>query len=750
MATGPNYYDIKVAEQAHADATKALQNTVTDYAYLQAALTRQAIEKTLTKPEIELLYTKNNGLTVNNVPADRQQAVQTELKKITAANTEYARLQKAIDTSQTAVKSTQLNLNSAINGVRITQGKSGPDLSPAIDPNAKQAPYTVRPPGTTLGVTHNTLTGTRQTTTGRTTNTLTGTRQPTSPPGANNSDLLNNPTGLILGATALTAITRNPNLISSIGNGIGRFFNNAGDILPVSSNVPAAPAPVNPASVPAPATTPAVGQATDAAAPVADAGTAQEQAQLLAGITENPAAVAREEQAQLLAGITENPAPFGDEALAALEAAQAAQEAADLALAAESATPVDYTTEALLLEQQLTAQAIADEELNARLDRAADVPLTDEDAAILAQEVADLQIAAESASPVDTDPDGLLAQQEAIRQAQDAADLNTALTYEATPVPLSALDPNEFSAPDIAQNQPDSNAGASVARGLTNQAQEQSTLQTRVTQTAAADWRVRLRLAPNATYLYKAKNPGILKPLANTDGVIFPYTPAIDTSYTAKYDSYDLTHSNYRGYFYKNSTVENITIKGTFTAQDTREAEYLLAVIHFFRSVTKMFYGQDPQAGAPPPLVYLSGFGQFQFNEHPCVVSNFSYNLPTDVDYIRATGFNNIGLNLENRRTQSSGPSIGGSLGTVVAIIDRLKNAGLNNGSIGYISDAEQIAQMNKVNAATAQNSVNSTYVPTKMEISISLLPMQTRNQVSKQFSLEGFAQGRLLSGGFW
>jgi hypothetical protein len=57
---------------------------------------------------------------------------------------------------------------------------------------------------------------------------------------------------------------------------------------------------------------------------------------------------------------------------------------------------------------------------------------------------------------------------------------------------------------------------------------------------------------------------------------------------------------------------------------------------------------------------------------------------------------------------------------------------------------------MNKVNAATSQNSVNSTYVPTKMEISISLLPMQTRNQVSKQFSLEGFAQGRLLSGGFW
>ena len=433
----------------------------------------------------------------------------------------------------------------------------------------------------------------------------------------------------------------------------------------------------------------------------------------------------------------------GDEALAA---AQAEQELIDLRIAAESATPVDYTTEALLLEQQLTAQAIADEELNARLDRAADVPLTDEDAALQAQELADLQIAAESASPVDTDPDGLLAQQEAIRQAQDAADLSTALTYEAAPVPLSALNESEFSAPEP-QNSDGVNAGSSVTRGLTNNAQGQSTLQTRQNTPAAADWRVRLRLAPNANYLYKdSKDPGILAPLAATDGVIFPYTPAIETSYQAKYDQYDLTHSNYRGYFYKNSSVENISIKGTFTAQDTREAAYLLAVIHFFKSVTKMFYGQDEQAGTPPPLVYLSGFGKYQFNESPCVVTNFGYSLPTDVDYIRANGFNNIGLNMENRRNQSSGPAIGGSLGTVVAIIDRLTNAGLSNGSLSNRPSPSQVNQ----NVAN-QTAINSTYVPTKVEISITLLPMQTRNQVSKQFSLKSFANGSLLAGGgFW
>jgi hypothetical protein len=402
-----------------------------------------------------------------------------------------------------------------------------------------------------------------------------------------------------------------------------------------------------------------------------------------------------------------------------------AQEVADLRVAAESATPVDSVTEGLLLEQEQLRQFQADEALNARLDRAAELDLANSGDAAL----------------------------EAADRAREAADLQTAaLTYSPAPVStVTALDSNEFGTPNVVQNQNDVNANAAVTKGLTNNAQGQSTLQTRQNTPAAADWRVRLRLAPNANYLYKVPagngGPGILAPLAATDGVVFPYTPAIETSYQAKYANYDLTHSNYRGYFYQNSSVENISIKGTFTAQDTREAAYLLAVIHFFKSVTKMFYGQDAEAGTPPPLVYLSGFGKYQFNESPCVVTNFGYSLPTDVDYIRANGFNNIGLNMENRRNQSSGPAIGGSLGTVVAILDRLSNSrGLENGSLTNRPSPSQVNQN-----VTNQTAINSTYVPTKMEISITLLPMQTRNQVSKQFSLKSFANGSLLAGGgFW
>ena len=460
------------------------------------------------------------------------------------------------------------------------------------------------------------------------------------------------------------------------------------------SNLGGTAAPLNPVQSPAGPGTGAV--VTQSVPPYTATGITQEQ-----------------EQAQLLAGVTENPAPIattGDEALAA---AQAAQEVADLQIAAESATPVDPYTEGLLLEQEQLRQFQADEELNARLDRAAELDLANSgdaaaEAAARAKEAADLQVAAESANPVSPLDTGYVSDAEQIARMSPAGETTR--------------------------------SGVSTSVGILD-AQKQSTLQARINQPSAADWRVRLQLAAGAKYLYQAEDPGILKPLYDTDGVVFPYTPSIETAYKAKYDAYDLVHSNYRGYFYKNSNVEEISIKGTFTAQDTKEAQYLLAVIHFFRSVTKMFYGQDPQAGAPPPLVFLSGFGQYQFNQHACVVSSFNYSLPTDVDYIRADGFNNIGLNLENRRTLGSGPALGGSLGTIQRLLTNLLPAGGEPKPPWPGAVTQNISN---------RNSINSTYVPTKMEVSISLLPMQTRNQISQQFSLEGFAQGRLLTKGFW
>lgn len=256
------------------------------------------------------------------------------------------------------------------------------------------------------------------------------------------------------------------------------------------------------------------------------------------------------------------------------------------------------------------------------------------------------------------------------------------------------------------------------------------------------DWRVRLSLAPGANYLYKDKgNEGILLPLAATNGVLFPYTPAISVNYAAHYDPFDLTHSNYKAYQYKSSSVDQVSITCDFTAQDTFEANYLLAVIHFFRSVTKMFYGQDknPDLGTPPPLCYLTGLGSFQFDRHPLAITSFNYTLPTDVDYIRAGSTTTTG------GVNKSPASVPSSNSTTPAEA-RKAAANVPNGGKNAPPDFK----------TTQQGSKEPTYVPTKMQIQISAVPIVSRNDISRRFSLREYGTGKLLrgsknnTGGIW
>jgi hypothetical protein len=276
-------------------------------------------------------------------------------------------------------------------------------------------------------------------------------------------------------------------------------------------------------------------------------------------------------------------------------------------------------------------------------------------------------------------------------------------------------------------------ARAAQEQAARDNARAQAQLTAQKAQASAGDWRVKLRLAPGSDYLYNANEPGILQPLKVTDGVVFPYTPAISTQYVAQYSPTDLTHSNYRGYFYQSSHVGEIQLNAVFTAQDSNEAAYILAVIQFFRSVTKMFYGQqDAFRGSPPPLVFLQGLGEFQFNLAPCVVQTFNYTLPADVDYIRAGSPNIDGTNLQFRRDRQT------AVTSTNPSNSRLGAAGLSPGGIRVPTPAQTLGKF------------SPTYVPTKIDINLILLPMQTRSQVSRQFSLEKFANGSLVQRGFW
>ena len=211
------------------------------------------------------------------------------------------------------------------------------------------------------------------------------------------------------------------------------------------------------------------------------------------------------------------------------------------------------------------------------------------------------------------------------------------------------------------------------------------------------DWRVRISMAPSTSnYFYSLDNP-ITRWLVPTKGVIFPYTPSITMSHKARYGTAPLTHANYASFFYEGSEVNEISITADFTVQNTEEGCYLAAVIHFFRSCTKMFYGASGLAGTPPPMVFLDGYGASYLPHVPCVVTTFSHTMPSDVDYVAIP----------------VGAAISSQAGSVV----------------------------------DTSNFSARTRLPTSSQITVGLQPIYSRNNIANNFTLEAFARGYLLKG---
>lgn len=233
---------------------------------------------------------------------------------------------------------------------------------------------------------------------------------------------------------------------------------------------------------------------------------------------------------------------------------------------------------------------------------------------------------------------------------------------------------------------------------------------------ASYDWRVRVSLAPNSNYFYNDPSNNLLSPLRTESsnnvtsatvqainnlfgpngqtriGVVFPYTPSVTVQHTANYQPQKLTHNNYTQYFYENSEVGAITINGEFTVQNVNEGQYLLATIYFFRSITKMFFGNDSNAGNPPPIVYLNGYGEYYLPNVPCVCTSFSHTMPDAVDYVDVS------------------------------------EPGLN------------------YNPYVTNPVLNSTRLPTTSTVNLTLQPVYSRLSQSQGFSLNDFARGALIN----
>jgi hypothetical protein len=214
-------------------------------------------------------------------------------------------------------------------------------------------------------------------------------------------------------------------------------------------------------------------------------------------------------------------------------------------------------------------------------------------------------------------------------------------------------------------------------------------------QSNSTDWRVRLSMPPIDAWksppknaIFGFQNP-ILTPIVNTNGFIFPYTPSVTLTHSASYSSMDPIHNNYPFSAYENSKLDKITIVGDFYCETSFDAAYWIAGVHFFRTMTKMFSGEGPNAGSPPPIIKLNGYGDYVFKNVPVAVTQFSVELPKDVDYI---------------------PS-------------------------GFLAPSEIDA-----------SAKGTGYVPVKSVFTVTLLPMYSRESVRK-FNLNDFATGKLING---
>lgn len=153
---------------------------------------------------------------------------------------------------------------------------------------------------------------------------------------------------------------------------------------------------------------------------------------------------------------------------------------------------------------------------------------------------------------------------------------------------------------------------------------------TKLDSSPANDWRVRIDLQ---NWALMGGSP-FMELLKVRGGVVWPYVPNITFSSKANYTNIEATHNNYPFLAYKNSQVDDITISGEFSAETQGDAEYWIAVTTFLRSATKMFFGQSANAGNPPVICKLSGYGSNIFNNVPVVIKNFSVDLKDDTNYV--------------------------------------------------------------------------------------------------------------------
>ena len=112
----------------------------------------------------------------------------------------------------------------------------------------------------------------------------------------------------------------------------------------------------------------------------------------------------------------------------------------------------------------------------------------------------------------------------------------------------------------------------------------------------------------------------------------FPYTPTISIINSANYQRYDLTHSNFQQQAFDSHTNMECNITAPMIVRSVEEAEYVFRAATWIRSTMKMSWMKDKNPGMPPPILRFNAHGIYE--DVPCVIRDFTWNLDSDIDYV--------------------------------------------------------------------------------------------------------------------
>lgn len=133
--------------------------------------------------------------------------------------------------------------------------------------------------------------------------------------------------------------------------------------------------------------------------------------------------------------------------------------------------------------------------------------------------------------------------------------------------------------------------------------------------------------------------------IRNTPTIInFPYTPTISIVQSGNYQEYTITHSNFQQRAFDSHSNMELNMTAPMIVRSVEEADYVYNASVYIRSIMKMQWLKDDDPGMPPPIMRFYAHGIYE--NVPCIIRDFTWNLDSDLDYVEIPFGKNKGMRI--------------------------------------------------------------------------------------------------------